>query len=126
MPATRRRCASSTACSAPTGRVLVSVPTGERDDQGWQVQREPDEWIAAFERAGFLVFEDELYLHAADDGWRSATLDEVRGVHYGAGGPGAGAVLLAELHPRTIGERLRVAVRDVRHRDEPRRSTQSS
>ena len=79
-----------------------------------------------FERAGFLVFEDELYLHAADGGWRSATPDEVRGVHYGAGGPGAGAVLLAELHPRTIGERLRVAVRDVRHRDEPRRSTQGS
>ncbi len=110
----------------PGGRLLVSVPTGERDDQGWQVQREPDEWIAAFERTGFLVFEDELYLRAADGGWRSATPDEVRGVHYGAGGPGAGAVLLAELHPRTIGERLRVAVRDVRHRDEPRRSTQSS
>jgi SAM-dependent methyltransferase len=111
----------------PGGRLLVSVPTGERDDQGWQVQREPDEWIAAFERAGFLVFEDELYLHAADDaGWRSATPDEVRSVHYGAGGPGAGAVLLAELHPRTVGERLRVAIRDVRHRDEPRRSTQRS
>jgi SAM-dependent methyltransferase len=107
------------------GRALVSVPTGERDDQGWQVQREPDEWIAAFERAGFLVFEDELYLHAPDGGWRSATPDEVRGVRYGAGGPGAGAVLLAELHPRTIGERLRVAVRDVRHRGEPRRSTRS-
>jgi O-antigen chain-terminating methyltransferase len=104
------------------GRLLVSVPTGEHDDQGWQIQRSPEEWIAVFERAGFIVYEDELYLRAAN-GWRRASLAEARTARYGSGGPGAGAVLLAELHPDTFGGKMRLAVRDVRHRDEVRRST---
>lgn len=107
---------------ARDGRLLVSVPTGEQDDQGWQVQRTPEEWIAMFERAGFLVYEDELYLRDAE-GWRSGSLEEARAARYGADGPGAGAVLLAELHPGTVAGKLRLAVRDVRHRDDPRRST---
>jgi len=100
-------------------RVLVSVPTGVHDDQGWQLQRTPDDWVALFERAGFLVYEDELYLRA-DDGWRTATLAEARDARYGEC---AGAVLLAELRPAKLGEKLRLAVRDVRHRDVARRST---
>ena len=104
------------------GRLLVSVPAGEYDEQGWQVQRTPDDWVRLFEDAGFLVYEDELYVHG-EDGWRSGTLAEARSARYGAGGPGAGAVLLAELHPETVGGKLRLAVRDVRHRDEVRRST---
>jgi SAM-dependent methyltransferase len=103
------------------GRLLVSVPTGERDDQGWQLQRTPEDWIAVFERAGFLVFEDELYARGAD-GWRTAALAEARAARYGE--HGAGAVLLAELRPARVTEKLRLAVRDVRHRDAPRRSTQ--
>jgi SAM-dependent methyltransferase len=103
------------------GRLLVSVPTGERDDQGWQLQRTPEDWIAVFESAGFLVFEDELYVRGAD-GWRTATLDEARAARYGENA--AGAVLLAELRPARLAERLRLAVRDARHRDAPRRSTQ--
>jgi O-antigen chain-terminating methyltransferase len=105
---------------ARDGRLLVSVPTGEQDDQGWQVQRPPDEWIARFEHAGFLVFEDELYLRA-DDGWRTATLAEARAARYGE--RGAGAVLLGELRPGTAGGKLRLAVRDLRHGDVARRST---
>jgi O-antigen chain-terminating methyltransferase len=104
------------------GRLLVSVPTGEPDDQGWQVQRTPEDWVARFENAGFLVYEDELYMHG-EAGWRTAMLAEAREARYGAGGPGAGAVLLAELHPETFGGKLRLAVRDVRYRDEIRRST---
>ena len=107
---------------AKDGRLLVSVPTGEHDDQGWQLQRTPGDWIAVFERAGFLVYEDELYVHATD-GWRSATHEEAEGARYGGGGPGAGAVLVAELHPESIGGKLRLAVRDARHGDSPRRST---
>jgi O-antigen chain-terminating methyltransferase len=106
---------------AREGRLLVSVPTGVRDDQGWQLQRTPEEWIDVFERAGLLVFEDELYVYR--DGWRAATLDEARAARYE--GPGAGAVLLAELRPDTVGGKLRLAVRDVRHRNELRRSTSS-
>jgi O-antigen chain-terminating methyltransferase len=103
------------------GRLLVSVPTGERDDQGWQLQRTPGDWIAVFERAGFVVFEDELYVRDTD-GWRSATLAEAGAARYRDGG--AGAVLLAELRPAGVARKLRLVVRDARHRDEPRRSTQ--
>jgi O-antigen chain-terminating methyltransferase len=101
------------------GRLLLSVPTGQPDDQGWQVQRPPADWVERFERCGFLVFEDELYLRGGDD-WHSATLAEASEARYGSS---AGAVLLAELRPARLGERVRLAVRDVRHRDEPRRST---
>jgi SAM-dependent methyltransferase len=107
---------------APQGRLLVSVPTGEPDDQGWQVQRQPEEWVALFERCGFIVFEDELYARGAE-GWRSVGLDEAHAARYGEGGPGAGAVLLAELRPRSVGGRLQLALRDARHRGAPRRST---
>jgi O-antigen chain-terminating methyltransferase len=107
---------------AHDGRLLVSVPTGEHDDQGWQLQRTPEDWVAVFERAGFIVYEDELYLRAPN-GWRRASLAEARTARYGSGGPGAGAVLLAELHPDSFGGKMRLAVRDVRHRDDVRRST---
>jgi SAM-dependent methyltransferase len=105
---------------ARDGRLLVTVPTGEHDEQDWQVQRTPGEWIELFERTGFLVFEDELYVHDGD-GWRSAALEEARTARYE--GSRAGAVLLAELRPGTFGGKLRLAARDVRHRGEARRST---
>jgi SAM-dependent methyltransferase len=105
---------------AADGRLLVTVPCGEPQELGWQVQRTPREWIALFERTGFLVFEDELYA-LGDEGWRST--QDVTGARYGERGPGASAVLCAELRPRRLGQRLRLAVRDLRHRDEPRRST---
>jgi hypothetical protein len=101
-------------------RVLVSVPTGAAENHGWQVVRPPLEWIAVFERTGFIVFEDELYVRD-DAGWRSASLADAERARYE--GPGAGAVLLAELHPSTFGGKLRLAVRDVRHRDDARRAT---
>jgi SAM-dependent methyltransferase len=105
---------------APRGRLLVTVPTGEDQNLGSQVQRRPDVWIALFEQSGFLVFEDELY-ELADDGWR--TTASVAGAHYGERGPGASAVLCAELRPWSVGQSLRLVVRDLRHREEPRRST---
>jgi SAM-dependent methyltransferase len=108
---------------AKDGRLLVSVPTGERDDQGWQLQRTPEDWVGVFEDAGFVVYEDELYIRTPE-GWRTATVGEVRGTRYGE--HTAGAVLLAELHPSSAGERLRLAVRDARHRGEIRRSTTGS
>jgi SAM-dependent methyltransferase len=105
---------------AREGRLLVSVPTGVHDDQGWQLQREPLAWIDLFERSGFTVYEDELYVRG-DDGWRTATLAEAASARYAD--HAAGAVLLAELRPSTVEEKLRLAVRDVRHRDVVRRST---
>jgi len=102
------------------GRLLVTVPTGTHDDQGWQVVRTPTEWVELFERAGFLVYEDELYVRVPE-GWRTASLDEARVASYRE--DGAGAVLLAELRPGSFGGKVRLAVRDVRHSGEIRRST---
>jgi hypothetical protein len=102
-------------------RVIVSVPVGAAEDHGWQLVRPPLEWIAIFERSGFVVYEDELYAHT-EDGWRTATLAEAESARYGSPGPGAGAVLLAELRSASLSERVRLAVRDVRHHSEPRRS----
>ena len=81
------------------GRVLVTVPCGEP---------------SRFRSAGFLVFEEEVY-ELGDDGWRSATEFDATGVRYGERGPGASAVLCAELHPRTAGAVLREGVRRLRH-----------
>jgi SAM-dependent methyltransferase len=102
------------------GRLLVSVPTGVADDQGWQVVRTPEQWIERFERSGFVVYEDELYVRGGD-GWRTAPLEEARTARYLE--HGAGAVLLAELRPGSFGGKVRLAVRDVRHAGEIRRST---
>ena len=104
------------------GRLLVTVPTGAAVDQGWQVVRMPEQWIERFERSGFVVYEDELYVRDGD-GWRTASLQEARDAAYLEGG--AGAVLLAELRPGSFGGKVRLAVRDVRHAGEIRRSTLS-
>lgn len=101
-------------------RVIVSVPVGARDDQGWQIVRVPLDWTELFEHCGFIVYEDELYVRDVE-GWHTATTAEAEAADYRD--DGAGAVLLAELHPASLGERARLAVRDVRHRDTPRRST---
>jgi SAM-dependent methyltransferase len=105
-----------------SGRLLVSVPCGEEQELGWQVQRPPSEWVALFERAGFTVFEDEVY-ELDDEGWHSTSSFEPAGVRYGERGPGASGVLCAELRPRRLAEVVRLAIRDLRHRGEPRRST---
>jgi SAM-dependent methyltransferase len=107
---------------AADGRLIVTVPTGEAEDHGWQIVRPPEDWIELFEAAGFLVFEDELY-ELGEDGWRTATGFVATGVRYGDRGPGASAVLCAELRPKRVRERLRLALRDARHAREPRRST---
>ena len=104
------------------GRLVVTVPTGAADDQGWQVVRTPEQWIERFERSGFVVYEDELYVRG-DDGWRTASLEEARNAPYLE--RGAGAVLLAELRPGSFGGKVRLAVRDVRHAGDIRRSTLS-
>jgi SAM-dependent methyltransferase len=106
---------------ARDGRLLVTVPTGETQQLGDQVQLSPGRWVERFERAGFLVFEDELYeLGAA--GWHSTP--QLRpGLRYGEIGPAASAVLCAELRRRGLTERVRLAIRDRRYHDEPRRAT---
>ena len=93
--------------------VLVTVPVGEHEEHDWFVQLEPDAWLALFRDAGFLVFEHEVYELGAE-GWASAPAFAPAGVRYAPRGPGASAVLCAELHPGTLGRRLREILRRVR------------
>lgn len=96
-------------------RLLITVPTGEPGEHGWFVQLDPERWLDLFRSSGFLVFEHELY-ELTGDGWRSTPSLPAEGVRYGDRGPGASAVLCAELHPRTAGAALRQRIRGLRHR----------
>ncbi|MDX6476996.1 MAG: hypothetical protein QOH95_2507 [Gaiellaceae bacterium] len=104
-----------------TERLLVTVPAGAGEMLAEQAVFMPAEWVERFERAGFLVWEDEVY-ELGPAGWASVT-ELSPGLRYGDRGPGASAVLCAELRPRRISARLRLAVRDRRYPDDPRRAT---
>jgi hypothetical protein len=94
-------------------RLLVSVPTGEREELDWLVQLPPGDWLALFARAGFLVFEHEVYA-LGEDGWHAEPDFDPAGVRYRE--TQAGAVLCAELHPATARARLRARLRAIRRR----------
>jgi hypothetical protein len=98
-----------------SARLLVTVPTGAGELLPEQAVYEPGEWIERFEHAGFVVWEDELY-ELGVEGWRSVPALSPD-LHYGARGPGASAVLCAELRPRSLSATVRLAVRDRRYRD---------
>ncbi len=85
------------------GRVLVAVPV--------DVDTTTERWVELFEGAGFVVYEDELYVDTPE-GWQAALPAE-----------GASALLCAELRPDRLGTRVRLAFRDRRRPDEPRRTT---
>ena len=95
---------------ASNGRVLVTVPCGKAEDHGAFVQREPEMWIQEFDDAGFDVVEHETYV-LGGEGWRTAGETAAADVAYRERGPGASAVLCAELRPRglraRVGRRLR-------------------
>jgi SAM-dependent methyltransferase len=96
------------------GRLLVTVPTGEAEEQPTQVVDEPAAWLALFGDGGFLVHEHEVY-ERTPGGWRPAAGD-VAALRYGERGPGAAAVLCAELHPARPAARLRHGLRELRGR----------
>ena len=104
-----------------SSRLLVTVPTGTGELLPEQAVHTPAEWIERFERAGFLVWEDELY-ELGVDGWASVS-SLSPDLFYGTRGPGASAVLCAELRPRRSSARLRLAVRDRRYPGDARRVT---
>jgi SAM-dependent methyltransferase len=84
-----------------SGRLLVSVPTGEQEDHGWFRQDEPAGWAQLFAHAGFFVEEQEVY-ELTGAGWRANARFRAEGVRYGERGPAASAVLCAELSPRRL------------------------
>jgi SAM-dependent methyltransferase len=79
---------------APDGRLVVTVPTGARENHGWFVQLEPNEWRTRFSAGGFETADEETYA-LGPEGWAAA--EDVAGTRYGE--QGAGAVLCAELRP---------------------------
>jgi SAM-dependent methyltransferase len=85
------------------GRLLLAVTA----DGTTSTER----WIELFEGAGFVVYEDELYVDTPE-GWQTAAPTD-----------GATALLCAELRPDRLGTRVRLAFRDRRRPDEPRRAT---
>lgn len=101
-------------------RLLITVPTGPEELRPEQAVYEPSAWVERFEAAGFVIWEDELY-ELTPAGWRSVA-GLSAGVRYGERGPGASAVLCAELRPESFAARARLALRDRRYRDEPRRA----
>jgi SAM-dependent methyltransferase len=80
------------------GSLLVTVPLGEPGDHGWFRQEDERGWTSLFARAGLFVEELEAYELGAD-GWRAAPSFDPAGVRYGERGPGASAVLCADLSP---------------------------
>ncbi len=89
---------------ARSGRVLITVPTGRREDHGGFVQLPQAEWSSLYEEAGFEVFESETYLRG-NEHWESAGDADVSSLPYA--GTGAAAVLCAELRPAGLGQRAR-------------------
>ena len=80
------------------GSLVVTVPLGEPGDHGWFRQEDEAGWTTLFADAGFFVEEFEAY-ELAEDGWRAAPVFVADGVRYGQRGPGASAVLCADLAP---------------------------
>jgi SAM-dependent methyltransferase len=95
------------------GRLLLTVPCGDPADLGTFVQRDPAGWRKLFGAAGFEVFEEEVY-ELREQGWRSAPDFDSAGVRYGERGPGASAVLCAELRRGGLRGAVRRAARAVR------------
>ena len=98
--------------TARGGRIVVTVPSGDEEDHGWFVQREPDSWNGLFLDAGLRVEEEEIYA-LGTAGWRAAPDFDPRGLRYGE--RGAAAVLCATLGPaggpRLLLRRARAAAR---------------
>ncbi|HXG76826.1 MAG TPA: methyltransferase domain-containing protein [Gaiellaceae bacterium] len=80
------------------GSLLLTVPLGEQGDYGWFRQEDERGWTRLFARAGFFLAEVEAYELTAQ-GWRATRAFRAEGVRYGTRGPGASAVLCAELRP---------------------------
>jgi SAM-dependent methyltransferase len=80
------------------GSLLVTVPLGEPGDHGWFRQEDESGWTTLFAGAGFFVEELEVY-ELTGEGWRAAPAFVADGVRYGERGPGASAVLCADLAP---------------------------
>jgi SAM-dependent methyltransferase len=77
------------------GRILLTVPTGAKEDHGWFVQLDAETWRRLFADAALAIVEEEVY-ELTPEGWRAAEGDAVD-ARYGKRGPAASAVYCVEL-----------------------------
>jgi hypothetical protein len=77
--------------------VLLTVPGGVAEDQGWQRQYDPARIERVAEAAGLRIRRLDVFVHDPTDGWRSGHPGEVASHTYGQGAPAAAALLCAEL-----------------------------
>ena len=76
-------------------RILLTVPTGAEEDQGWFVQFPVATWRRLFTLAGLEIAEEEVY-ELDRSGWSNVS-GEAEGASYGARGAAASAVYCVEL-----------------------------
>jgi glycosyltransferase involved in cell wall biosynthesis/SAM-dependent methyltransferase len=82
---------------APSGRLLISVPFGRREERGWFKQYDHEEWNQLIGRAGLTAAEQE-HFKLTDQGWEPVQDPRTMGLlSYGDGVPAAKGVLCAAL-----------------------------
>jgi SAM-dependent methyltransferase len=91
----RRTLAELRRVLSPGGRLLVTVPCGEQKDYGWFLQETPNGWRQLFETSCWVRTQQVYELRT--QGWRLARRFRPDGVLCYTRGPGASAVLCAEL-----------------------------
>jgi len=82
---------------APSGRLLISVPFGRREERGWFKQYDHEEWNELVDGAG-LRREEDAYFSLDEQGWEAVHDPRAMGLmSYGDGVPAAKGVLCAAL-----------------------------
>ena len=84
----------------PGGRLLVTVPIGQRENHGWFHQYDQAEWAQLVHQGEFET-EEEAVFRLSPRGWvRERDHATVADLRYGSAGPGAQAVLCCSLRRR--------------------------
>ncbi len=85
---------------APSGRVLISVPFGRREERGWMFQYDADSWEELIRRSPFRILEQETF-RLTPEGWTKVNDPRAMGLlSYGEEAPAATGVLCAVLAVR--------------------------
>jgi SAM-dependent methyltransferase len=79
------------------GRVLVTVPGGERRDFPGFRQYDVESFLRAADAAGLYAVELETFVHRPGTGWLSVGPDELSGRTYGEDAPWAAGLICATL-----------------------------
>ena len=82
---------------APTGRLLVSVPFGRREERGWMFQYDHDAWDELIRKSPFRTLEQETF-RLTEEGWERVNDPRSMGLlSYADEAPAAKGVLCSVL-----------------------------